>query len=163
MTSIVQTILIGIGATLSMDIYALILKIFGIKSLDYRFVGRWMGYFPKGKFFHHKIMDSPPVMYEQIMGWMAHYFIGIAFAFLLVLVYGEKWLDTPTIIPAMIVGIFTVAAPFFVMQPAFGFGIAGSNLPNPNTIRFMSLITHSVFGAGLYLSAVVLNQLVRNI
>ncbi|MGS2764787.1 DUF2938 domain-containing protein [Sinomicrobium sp. M5D2P9] len=163
MSSIAQTILIGIGATLSMDVYALILKSFGIKSLDYKFVGRWIGNFPKGKFFHNKIMDSPPVVYEQILGWIAHYFIGITFAFLLVLVFGKKWLDTPTILPALIIGIITVVAPFFLMQPAFGFGVAGSNLPDPNKARLMSLITHSVFGIGLYLSALIMNQIMKNL
>lgn len=44
------------------------------------------------------------------------------------------------------------------MQPAFGFGIAGSNLPDPNKARLMSLITHNVFGIGLYLSTIILNK-----
>ncbi|MBZ9630455.1 DUF2938 domain-containing protein [Salegentibacter sp. LM13S] len=163
MSSITQTILIGIGATLSMDMYALILKLFGIKSLDYRFVGRWIGNFPKGKFFHNKIMDSPPIAYEQALGWIAHFFIGIAFAFLLVLIFGKEWLETPTIFPALIIGIITILAPFFLMQPAFGFGIAGSNLPDPNKARLMSLITHCVFGIGLYLSAIIISQILKNV
>ncbi|WP_438712427.1 DUF2938 domain-containing protein [Aquimarina muelleri] len=160
---VVQTILIGIGATFFMDIYSLILRFLGIKSLDYRFVGRWIGHFKKRKFFHNKIMETAPVNYEKIIGWLAHYIIGIIFSFLLVFVYGETWLDNPTVIPALIIGIITIVAPFFLMQPAFGFGIAGSNLPDPNKARLMSLITHSVFGSGLYLSAVVLNQITKNI
>ncbi|RXQ95861.1 DUF2938 domain-containing protein [Ancylomarina salipaludis] len=161
MNSIVQTILIGIGATLTMDGYALILKILGVKSLDYQFVGRWIGHFPNGKFFHQKITDAPPVSHEQILGWIAHYLIGITFAFLLLFVFGEKWFQTPTFTPALLVGIITIIAPFFLMQPAFGFGIAGSNLPDPNKARLMSLITHSVYGSGLYLSTLILNQITK--
>lgn len=162
MNTIVHTVLVGIGATLFMDAYALLLKAFGIKSLDYRFVGRWIGHFPKGKFFHHKIMDSPPIIYEQLIGWTAHYAIGITFAFVLLLISGKKWLAAPTLIPALAIGIITVIAPYFIMQPAFGFGIAGSNLPDPGKARFMSLITHSIFGIGLYLSAVVWNQIIKH-
>ncbi|WP_257670768.1 DUF2938 domain-containing protein [Parapedobacter tibetensis] len=161
MNIIVNTILVGIGATLTMDIYALILKLFGIKSLDYRLVGRWIGHFPEGKFFHNKIMDAPPVQNEQIIGWIAHYSIGITFAFLLVFIYGKNWLDKPTLIPALIIGIVTIVAPFFLMQPAFGFGIAGSNLPNPGRVMLMSFIIHCIFGIGLYLSTLLLNQIIK--
>ena len=158
MNSILQTILIGTGATLFMDLYAIILKFFNINSLDYRFVGRWIGHFPKGKFFHNKIMESPSVAYEVLLGWIAHYLIGITFAFLLVWVFGKKWLENPRLIPALIIGVITIVGPFLLMQPAFGFGIAGSNLPDPNKARLMSFITHCVFGIGLYLSTIILNK-----
>ncbi|WP_299157596.1 DUF2938 domain-containing protein [uncultured Tenacibaculum sp.] len=161
MTSILQAILIGTGATLFMDLYALILKLFNIKSLDYKFVGRWVGYFPKGKFSHHKIMASTPINHELLLGWITHYLIGITFAIFLVLAFGKKWLENPTLTPALIIGIITIVGPFLLMQPAFGFGIAGSNLPDPNKARLMSLITHSVFGIGLYLSAMILNQIAK--
>lgn len=161
MNAIAQTILIGIGATLTMDGYALILKILKIKSLDYRFVGRWIGHFPNGKFFHQKITDTPPVCHELILGWIAHYLIGITFAFLLLLFFGEKWFQTPTFNPALLVGLITIIAPFFLMQPALGFGMAGANLPDPNKARLMSLITHSVYGSGLYLSTLILNQIIK--
>lgn len=158
MNAIVQTILIGIGATLTMDIYALVLKALGIKTLDYRFVGRWIGHLPKERFFHHKIFDSPPITGELMIGWVAHYLIGITFAFLLVAVHGKKWLAGPSLLPALFIGLITVTAPFLIMQPAFGFGIGGSNLPDPNKARLMSLITHSVFGVGLYISALIISK-----
>jgi hypothetical protein len=42
------------------------------------------------------------------------------------------------------------------MQPAFGLGVAASKTPNPNKARLKSLVTHSVFGVGLYIWAVLL-------
>ncbi len=147
-----QTILVGIGATATMDVYTSILNLFRIKTLDYRFVGRWIGHFFNGKFSHDSIVTASPVRLEQVIGWTAHYIIGISFAFLLVFIAGKKWLEQPTILPALIIGLATIIAPFFIMQPSFGLGIAGANLPSPNTARLMSLITHSVFGFGLYLS-----------
>ncbi len=80
---ILKTIAIGIGATLAIDIWVSLLKLFKIKSLDYRYVGRWIGNFPKGKFFHNKIQDTPPIPHELIIGWTVHYLIGITFAFIL--------------------------------------------------------------------------------
>lgn len=161
MSSILQAILIGTGATAFMDLYALGLKLFSIRSLDYKFLGRWIGHFPKGKFYHNKIMESPPILYEQFLGRVAHYLIGIIFAILLVLIFGKEWLENPTLAPALFVGIITIIAPFFLMQPAFGFGFAGSNLPDPNKARLMSFLIHFVFGIGLYLSSMILNQIMK--
>ncbi|MGU9939574.1 DUF2938 domain-containing protein [Empedobacter brevis] len=156
MEIIIKTVLVGIGATLMMDIWAFMLRCFHIKSLDYRFVGRWIGYFFKGKFSHDKIVDSKPVKNEVLLGWVAHYSIGIVFSFLLVLIFGVQWLNHPTLLPAFIIGILTTIAPFFIMQPAFGFGFASSKLPNPNVLRLRSLLTHIIFGFGLYISAILL-------
>ena len=149
---------VGIGATFIVDIWSFILSLFNIKSLDYRFVGRWITNFPKGKFVHQDIMKATPAHGEVVIGWAAHYLIGVTFAFLLIVFYGKEWLENPTLYPALIIGIITVAAPLFVMQPAFGFGIASSNLPKPNIRRLKSLSTHVVYGIGLYLTAFLLGR-----
>ncbi|MDH1881905.1 DUF2938 domain-containing protein [Empedobacter sp. GD03797] len=157
MEIIIKTILVGVGATIVMDIWAFILKLFDIKSLDYRFVGRWIGHFANGKFTHDKIFDSKPIQNEVFIGWLAHYLIGITFSILLVVIFGVEWLNHPTIFPALFVGFFTIVAPFFIMQPAFGLGIASSKLASPNVMRFRSLLTHLIFGFGLYISALTLS------
>jgi|GEM_PF-178405 len=113
MEIIIKTILVGVGATIVMDIWAFILKLFNIKSLDYRFVGRWIGHFANGKFTHDKIFDSKPIQNEIFIGWLAHYLIGITFSILLVVIFGVEWLNHPTVFPALFVGLFTIVAPFF--------------------------------------------------
>lgn len=57
--------------------------------------------------------------------------------------------------PALAVGLLTVAAPLFVLQPALGAGIASSKAPNPNAARLRSVLTHAVYGLGLYVSAML--------
>ncbi|MBK9096568.1 MAG: DUF2938 domain-containing protein [bacterium] len=156
---ILKTLLIGIGATLAIDIWVSFLKLFKIKSLDYKYVGRWVGNFPKGKFFHNKIQDAPQISHELFLGWTVHYLIGISFAFILIAVYGVSWLYKPTFFPAVIIGLITSVGPFFIMQPAFGFGIASAKLPNPNLLRLKSLGTHLIYGIGLYVSAILLNEI----
>lgn len=154
---ILKIVLIGIGATLLVDIWGFVQSLFKIKSLDYRFVGRWIANFPNGKFFHKNIMNTEPVSGELIIGWTVHYLIGITFSFLLIIVYGNAWLNEPSFYPAVIIGLITVIAPLFIMQPAMGFGIASSKLPNPNIRRIKSLFTHLVYGIGLYISALLVN------
>lgn len=159
MNILLKIITIGIGATLILDICNYLLGLFNIKSLDYRFIGRWIGNFVNGKFYHSNIMMTPPVQNELFIGWTVHYLIGISFSFLLILVFGNNWLVKPLLVPAIIIGLVTVIAPLFIMQPALGFGIASSKLPNPIVRVLKSIITHLVYGTGLYLSALLVNKI----
>lgn len=88
-----------------------------------------------------------------MVGWVAHYSIGIAFATAFVALVGADWLQHPTPIPAIIFGVITVLAPFFIMQPLFGLGRAASKTKNPAQARLRSLMNHTAFGAGLYIFA----------
>jgi Protein of unknown function (DUF2938) len=155
---ILRIVVIGIGATLIVDIWSFIQSLFKIKSLNYRYVGRWIANFPKGKFYHKNIMKTPPVRSELLIGWTAHYLIGITFSFLLILVYGKEWLENPLYYPAVFIGLITVIAPFIIMQPAFGFGIASSKLLKPNIRRLKSLLTHLIYGVGLYITGLLQKQ-----
>jgi hypothetical protein len=146
--------LIGIGATLVLDVWSFFLKTaFHLPFPNYAMVGRWIGGFPRGRLVHEDIAKAPAVAGERVLGWTAHYAIGVLFALLLVAVAGRGWLSAPTLLPALIVGVATVVAPLFIMQPAMGLGIASSKTPNPNVSRLRSLLAHTVFGIGLYLSA----------
>lgn len=66
----------------------------------------------------------------------------------------------PRITPsALLAGLVTVAVPWLVMQPGFGMGIAASRTPNPTAARLRSLVTHLVFGLGLYAAGRVIASL----
>ena len=148
--------LIGAGATLVTDAWAWArARLTRTAPFDYGLVGRWLAHVARGRFRHDPIGASPPVRHERAIGWIVHYLIGIAFAFLLLAISGIGWVRHPTIGPALIVGIGGGAAPFLIMQPGMGFGIAASRTPNPNAARLRSLVTHFVFGIGLYLAGIV--------
>lgn len=155
-----RTAMIGIGATLCLDLWSLFLKTaFHAPFPNYLMVGRWIAGFWRGRFVDADIARSPAVAGERVIGWAAHYAIGMLYAFLLLAVAGNDWLRAPTLAPALIVGVATVVAPFFIMQPAMGAGIASSKAPNPNLARLRSLLAHTVFGIGLYVSATLTTQL----
>ncbi len=151
---LIYSVIIGVGATIFMDLYAIFIKrFFNIQSLDYAIVGRWVGNFKNGIFTHQNILKSEKIKSEQAIGWLCHYLIGISFAFLLLLICGVGWLKNPTFLPCILIGLATTIAPWFLMQPAFGFGVAASKTPNPNLSRLRSLQAHFIYGLGLYLAA----------
>jgi len=156
----ISAILIGLGATLTTDLWALFLKrAFKITSPNYCLVGRWIRYMPEGIFTHSNISSTPPKSTECTIGWIAHYMIGITFAIIFVAFVGDNWLQHPTLIPAIAFGVITVLMPFFIMQPSFGLGFAASKMSNPSQARLRSLMNHTVFGAGLYLFGLLVNWL----
>ena len=162
MEYLVAALVMGFGATAVMDIWAIARKrLLGMPALDYALVGRWLAYLARGRFRHDRIAASPPVKAERLIGWTAHYLIGIAFAAALLAVWGLDWARQPTLGPALLVGVGSVAAPFLLMQPGMGAGIAASRTPRPNAARLQSLLTHAIFGLGLYVTAWVANLLGR--
>jgi hypothetical protein len=148
-----RSVLIGAGATLVMDLWAALLRRFGVPSLNFAFLGRWVGHLPRGRWLHESIAKAPPIEGELLLGWCAHYSIGVSFAALLLAVFGLQWGRAPTLSPALLVGIATVVAPLFILQPALGAGLASTNTPTPVFNSLKSLVTHSVFALGLFLAA----------
>lgn len=150
----------GLGASFIMDIWNLFLKrAFGIPSLNYCLLGRWLCYMPAGTFRHAPISDASKKPFECAVGWMAHYAIGIVFALVFILLTSADWLRTPALLPALLFGIGTVVFPLFILQPSLGFGFASSKTPHPAQARLKSLATHTVFGVGLYLCGLGVNYL----
>ena len=151
MDYLISVLITGLGATAVMDLWGIARKpLLGLAPPDYGLVGRWLAHMARGRFRHASIAASPAVPGERLIGWTAHYLTGIVFAALLIGIWGLAWVRQPTLHAALIVGIGTVTAPFFLMQPGMGAGIAASRTPRPASARLQSLITHTVFGVGLY-------------
>ena len=135
------TLLIGVGATAVTDLWAIARKrLLGVPPPNYGLVGRWLAHMPRGRFRHDSIAAAAPVRGERldrvdrplpdrhrVRGRSCPASGALA------------WIQHPTIGPALIVGIGTVAAPFLVMQPGMGAGIAASRTPRPAAARLQSL------------------------
>lgn len=158
---IMRVILIGCGATLVMDIWLMLLKRIGVQTMNFAIIGRWVGHLFRGQIAHASIGNASAVGYETTLGWMTHYAVGIAFAFLLISIAGVAWARAPSLGIALLVGVCTVVFPLLIMQPAMGLGVAATKTPTPIKNCIRSLINHSVFGLGLFLSAYVIEWISR--
>jgi len=155
-------VLVGFGATFVMDLWTVFLnRAFAIPLPNYCFIGRWLRHMAHGAFTHPSIAAAAQQPGECPIGWIAHYTVGALFALALVAWVSPQWLQSPTLSPALIFGIVTVGFPLFVMQPAFGLGLAASKAPDPMQARLRSFMNHVVFGFGLYLSALALSSLIE--
>jgi len=155
-------IAIGLGATLFMDLWNLFLRrAFAIPSLNYCLLGRWLRHMPGGTFRHANINAATPKSFECAAGWVGHYTIGVTLALVFLALAPGRWIDRPTLLPALLYGIATVCFPYFIMQPALGLGMAASRTPKPAQARLKSLATHTMFGVGLYACALLVSDVLR--
>ena len=152
---LLKVLFAGAVATAVMDLWSLLQRRLGVQTLDYALVGRWIGHWRNGTYRHVAIGAAVAVAHEAVLGWVAHYALGMLFAVGLWCWSGNAWWYRPTPATALVFGLLTVAVPFLILQPALGAGIAASRSPQPWCARLRSLATHAVFGVGLYLGALL--------
>ena len=154
---LLRAVVIGLGATGFLDLCNLLLaRVFKLPAANFCLIGRWFCHMPRGVFAHPSIAKATAMPGECAVGWVAHYAIGVVFALCFVAVVSPDWLAAPTPLPALLFGLVTVALPYFIMQPALGLGVAASRTPQPTQARLRSLLSHALFGLGLYASALAL-------
>ncbi|MGQ0566119.1 MAG: DUF2938 domain-containing protein [Gemmobacter sp.] len=154
MEFLLRSLVIGAGATILFDLWGRALHAgFGVALPDWGLVGRWFAHCGRGRFIHDDIAASRAVPGEATIGWLAHYAIGILYGALVLAIWGLDWGRAPTLPPALIVGVVTVGAGWFILSPGMGNGMAASRATDPWRTRGLQLAAHVVFGIGLYLSA----------
>jgi len=154
---LVKGVVVGFGATVLMDLWAILLwKAFGQSRPNWAPVGRWFWHLKNGVVFHDDIGKAEPYAHELALGWLSHYAVGILYGVILALIVGDGWFAAPTFLPAWILGIVTVGAGWFLLQPGLGIGVAASKLPNANKVRVLNLVSHTVFALGLFGTALLM-------
>jgi hypothetical protein len=152
----IRAVLIGVGGTVVLDLYAWLLhRIFGMPATNWGLVGRWIGLMPRGHFVQPQLGKADRVPGELAIGWVFHYLIGAGYGLLLVAIWGADWLQRPTVAAPMTLALALLVLPYFAMMPGMGMGMAASRAPKPNVARLKSVAGHSVFGIGMYLTALL--------
>lgn len=155
---LLEGIMIGIVATIGMDVWALLARhLLRLPVTDWAMIGRWVAYIPGGRYVHSPISASEKVRHELAIGWIVHYLIGVIYGVTYLFLVQTALNRTPTAQSALIFGLATLAAPWLVMQPCLGLGLFASNAPKPWLIRLVNLSMHIAFAAAMYLGWSVLD------
>ncbi|HEX4653130.1 MAG TPA: DUF2938 family protein [Candidatus Udaeobacter sp.] len=156
-------VIVGILATVTMDVVAMVALRLGIAGRGPRrtgpdLIGRWVGYLFQGKLRHTDILQTPPLRGELLLGLAAHYSIGIV----LTLVYLGLLImthATPTAFRAILYGTATTVFPWFIMFPSQGMGWLGRDAPGNGHLARISLVNHIIFGVGLAVWTAVMSPI----
>ena len=156
-------LIVGILATVTIDVVAVIALRLGIAGRGARrtgpdLIGRWIGYLLRGKFRHTDILQTPPLRGEVILGFAAHYSIGIVLTlvYLGLLVVAQA---APTALNAILYGTATTVFPWFLTFPSQGMGWLGRDAPGDAHLARVSLFNHIIFGLGIALWVAVMRPI----
>ena len=148
---------VGVAATVTMDVLAGVSRRVGLTAgVKGQWVGRWFLDMARGQFVHSNIAAAQERAGEKPAALIGHYAIGTALAALYVV--GAGWLGvTPRVLLiALGYGLATCVFPWFLMFPAFGFGLLGLRGPPELMLIRTSVINHLFYGFGLWWSVNVL-------
>jgi hypothetical protein len=154
--SVLEMVVSGVVATIFLDLWQRLLQaITGWPAANWSLVGRWFVHAFRGKFFHAAIADQPEEPHELAIGWIGHYATGIVYGFVYVPLMREVFGVEPSLLNGLVFGAISVVVPWFFFMPAMGSGVLGRNTPNPPRACFQSLASHTSFGLGLAVGAMV--------
>ncbi|WP_062052868.1 DUF2938 family protein [Aquimarina longa] len=149
-----RTFILGIGATFLTDIWAILLRIFEIKSSGLLIIGNWVS--------NNLFNIDASTTQAWIIGWTTHYIIGIAFAFIFISIFKNDWFYSPKLPKSLLFGLITVIFPLFIGWPIIGFGVAFSKTPIQFTLVSKAIILHLVYGIGIYLTSILILKINHN-
>ncbi|UTW12820.1 DUF2938 family protein [Marinobacterium rhizophilum] len=150
MDDLIKIMMLGVFATVLIDVWSVFSnKILQLPKANWGMVGRWLGHIPKGKLIHNPIGASSAIKYESVLGWAFHYLVGIAYAYIYVVLV-VRYLDAPSLLAAWAFGMVTILAAWLIIQPGLGAGICAIRAPRPGMARIQNVAIHTIFGVALY-------------
>lgn len=143
-------ILMGIVATLVMDVLAIVLARAKIihPPLGAEVVGRWTLYMFRGTFIHKDIHKTPALSNEKSVALLSHYLIGIVLAGIYLLLELKAPSIRHQLWMPLIFGLATVLLPWFWLYPSMGLGFLASKAAKKSPYIVTSLVNHTNFGLG---------------
>ncbi|QVM82320.1 DUF2938 family protein [Novosphingobium decolorationis] len=151
-TALTFTLVVGLGATVALDVWARQLRgWFGIAGADWGLVGQWLVGLPAGRMVHTSDGFAMPSRGERALGWSFHYLVGLVYAAVYPLVWGEDFLAAPKVGPFALVGFaLSTLAGLCVLTPAMGGGLLASRTPDQGRRIALMLLNHAVFAGAQY-------------
>ena len=153
----VKSVLIGIVATLTMDVLTVAaVKFRLIAPLPPQLIGRWLASLARGQVFHCDIGQVAPINHELGVAVPAHYAIGVTLTLLYLFANSAFGLNSSNLRTALGFALCTSLLPWLLMFPAMGYGWFGAHGREGTRLFSSSLVSHCFYGIGLWLSVSLL-------
>lgn len=157
MELLVAAVVAGVVGTLAMDSLNFLFARAGVLSrIDVGMIGRmavgWMG----GRFRYGHPSEIRPVTHELLLGYVAHYAIGVSLALPYVLGWDLLVGGPAPALWAVPYGLATTVAAYLFVLPSMGLGVFGRLSPNGARVPLSSLANHLFYGLGLAIGIAVL-------
>ncbi|MBL8700847.1 MAG: DUF2938 family protein [Alphaproteobacteria bacterium] len=151
-----EMIVSGVVATVFLDVWQRILRAMtGLPTANWALTGRWFVNAFRGKFMHSPIAAAPAEPNELAIGWTGHYIVGAAYGFVYVPLMRHVLGIEPSLLNGLVFGIASTIVPWFFFMPAMGAGVLARNTPKPLVGCLQALGSHTAFGAGLAVGAMM--------
>ena len=150
MAVVVTGVVAGLLGTLVMDLLNNLVARTGMfLKIDVRMIGRMAVGWRRGRFRYGNPGELEPVRAERLYGVATHYLIGVGLAVPFVL--GWVVFIGGAVSPAwaLVYGVATTAASWFVVYPSMGLGAFGRRSPDGCRAVLTPLANHFFYGAGL--------------
>ena len=148
-----QVLLAGVIATASMDVLsAIAIQLRLIAPLSPNVIGRWFASVARAHPLHEDIARTAPRNHELAMVLPTHYAIGMFLTALFVLTANRIGWPVRSVWLALAFGLCTNVFPWLLMFPAMGYGFFGSHGPEGTRLFVSSLVSHFLFGLGIWLA-----------
>ena len=153
MTLFIWAFIAGLAGTYVMDLMGGFAAKRGITAgADISHVGRWALGMLQRRFVHADIAESPSVENEVKAGWYFHYLIGggaVALFYPLLFLIPQIPVPVNHLLYGLLYGVITLPLLWFVMLPAFGWGLFGKNGPPGSRVVLAGVLTHLAYGFGI--------------
>ena len=157
---LLEMFLMGILATLIMDIFAKVAVKTGLVSpvIESKYIGRWALYMLKGKFTHKDICLAQAWRHEERVAVIMHFLIGIAVTGAYLLLEMKIPVMREHLWMPFAFGIATIILPWFWLFPSIGIGFVASRSPRRKDCIIFSIVNHANYGIGMTIWVVVFRR-----
>ena len=156
MKLIITTVAAGVLGTLMMDVLNHLVSRTGlILKIDVRMIGRMSAGWARGRFRYDSPSQIEPNAYELMLGYTAHYAIGLVLAAIFVIGWDKVVGGPLSPLWALAYGFATTVASEFLVYPSMGLGVCGRLSPEGIRAPLSPLANHLFFGAGMAVAVVL--------
>ena len=155
---LLQGIISGLFATIMFDLYHSCTNFaYGVEKPKWNLLGRYFLGYKENKFIRKNLINDEELDNELLWGYFFHYLIGIIYGIFFV-IFNFLLFDYPSILLAYIFGFSTVLGAWcFLMPFAYNLGFFGSKSEQRINLLVQNLISHFVFGTGLFIGLYIFN------